>query len=65
MIRTFSVGLGCVTSKIKELILGRQKMGDKIEWHDDINFRLLLLLHFIYAYFIYVYSNSSAHRFKN
>ena len=41
LVRTFSVGLGCVKSKIKELILRRQKMGDKIEWHDDINFRLL------------------------
>ena len=39
--RSFNAELGCIKLKIKDLILRRQKMGDKVEWHDDINFRLL------------------------
>ena len=38
--KSFSVGLGCLKSKLKELIFRCQNMGDPHEWHDDINFVL-------------------------
>ena len=38
--KTFMVEIGCLKSKTKELILRRQNMGDRNEWHDDINFQL-------------------------
>ena len=31
---------GNLKSKVKELILHRQKMGDMNEWHTDVNFML-------------------------
>ena len=38
--KSFSVQIGHITSKIKELVYRRQKMGDQCEWHMDVNFRL-------------------------
>ena len=37
----FNVGIGLVKSKIKALILRRQKLGDSDEWHPEENFSLI------------------------
>ena len=39
-ISDFNVGIGVVKSKIKALILCRQKIGDSDEWHPEENFSL-------------------------
>ncbi len=39
-ITDFNVGIGLVKSKIKALILRRQKLGDSDEWHPEENFSL-------------------------
>ncbi len=39
-ITNFNVGIGIVKSKIKSLILRRQKIGDSDEWHPEENYSL-------------------------
>ena len=40
LIKDFTVGLGCLKSKLKDLILCRQKMGDQDDWCEELNFNL-------------------------
>ena len=39
-ISDFNVGIGLIKSKIKALILRRQKLGDSTDWHPEENFTL-------------------------
>ena len=40
LVKSVSTSFGCFKSKVKDLILRCQKMGDQSEWHFDINFML-------------------------
>ncbi len=39
-IKDFTAGLGSLKSKLKDLILCRQKMGDQEDWCEELNFNL-------------------------
>ena len=39
-VKSCLVELGCLKSKIKELVLRRQKLGDPNKWHENMNFVL-------------------------
>ena len=40
LIKDFTVGLGCIKSIFKDLILSRQRMGDQNDWCEELNFNL-------------------------